>query len=114
MNFIDEYHFGKIIVNGMTYQKDIIIFPDYIQDQWWRVEGHNLQIFDLDSVISYKPEILFIGTGMYGLMRVDDQVIKKLKDAGINKIFVDKTKKICEEYNSEKVPQKIAALHLTC
>ena len=114
MNIIDKYQFGKIIVNGTTYQNDIIIFPDYVQDQWWRKKGHNLQISDLDSVINFKPEVLFIGTGMYGLMQVGDLVIKKLKDFGINKIFVDKTKKVCEEYNLEKVLQKIAALHLTC
>jgi len=114
MNTIDKYQFGKIFINGKTYQKDIIIFPDYVQDQWWREKGHNLQISDLDSVIHYKPEVLFIGTGMYGLMQVDDLVIKKLKDSGINKIFVDKTKKVCEEYNKEGSRKKAAALHITC
>ncbi len=113
-NTINKYQFGKIIVNDITYREDIIIFPDYVQDKWWREKGHNLQISDLDSVINYKPEVLFIGTGMYGLMQVDDLVIKKLKDSGINKIFVDKTRKVCEEYNLEKANQKIAALHLTC
>ncbi len=114
MNFIEKYKFGKITINGISYQKDIIIFPDYIQDQWWREEGHFLKISDLESVIHYKPYVLFIGTGMYGLMRVDDFVINKLKENGLKKVIVEKTKKACEEYNKEQTSKKVAALHLTC
>jgi len=114
MNIIDKYQFGKIIVNGTTYQNDIIIFPEYVQDQWWRKKGHNLQISDLDSVINFKPEVLFIGTGMVGLMRVDDFVIKKLKEKGIKKILVEKTNHACEVYNKEDSRKKVAALHITC
>jgi len=114
MNFIDEYQFGKIIVNSMIYQKDIIIFPDYVQNQWLREKGHNLQISDLDSVIKFKPEVLIIGTGMIGLMKVDNVVIKTLKEKGIKKILVEKTNHACELYNKEDSRKKVAALHITC
>jgi len=114
MNFIDEYQFGKIIVNNIIYQKDIIIFPDYVQSQWLREKGHNLQISDLDSVINFKPEILIIGTGMFGLMKVDNDVRKTLKEKGIKKILVEKTNHACEIYNKEGSKKKVAALHITC
>jgi len=114
MNIIEKYQFGRITINGLTYQKDIIIFPDHVQDQWWREKGHFLKITDLESVIHYKPDALFIGTGMYGLMHIDDSFINQLKENGIKKILIDKTKKICEEYNKEQLTKKVAALHLTC
>ncbi len=114
MNIIEKYQFGKIIINNLSYQKDIIIFPDYVQDQWWREKGHFLKLSDLESVIDYRPDILFIGTGMYGLMHVGDDVIKRLQEKGIKKILVEKTKKACEEYNKEETNKKVAVLHLTC
>ena len=114
MNVIEKYQFGGITINSLTYQKDIIIFPDHVQDQWWREKGHFLEISDLENVINYRPDVLFIGTGMYGLMRVDDILLKELKEKGIKKILVGKTKKVCEEYNKETTIKKVAALHLTC
>jgi len=114
--FIDNYQFGEIIINGISYHTDVIIFPDKIYDHWWRSKGHILDITDLELVIhyKYKPDILFIGTGMYGLMRVDKNFIQKIKEFGINRIVAGKTKTICEHFNKEKSPKKVAALHLRC
>ncbi len=114
MNMIEKYQFGKIIINGLTYQSDILVFPDHVQDRWWREQGHHLTLPDLESVIDYHPDVLYIGTGMYGLMHVNRLVVKQLKERGIKNIFINNTKKICEEYNKEKSPNKVAALHLTC
>lgn len=112
--FIENYQFGEITINDISYHTDVIIFPDKIHDNWWRSKGHFLGITDLEPVIHYKPEILFIGTGMYGLMKVDKNIIHQLKELGINHIDVGKTKIICEHFNKETSLKKIAALHLTC
>ncbi len=114
MNIIKKYQFGKIMIDDSIYQTDLIVFSDHIQENWWRENGHFLKITDLKSVIDYKPEVLIIGTGMYGLMRVDDFVIKKLKEQGIKKILVEKTNHACEKYNKEVSRKKAAALHITC
>ncbi|MFZ2331047.1 MAG: MTH938/NDUFAF3 family protein, partial [Atribacterota bacterium] len=106
--------FGKIIINGSIYNKDLIIFPDYIQNNWWRREGHFLRITDLEIIINYRPDILIIGTGMYGLMKVDNNLIQVLKDYNIKKVIVEKTKKACIYFNNETIQKKVAALHLTC
>ncbi len=114
MYTIERYQFGNIIISGSAYQSDIVIFPDHIQDHWWREKGHQLTLKDLENVIDYHPDVLYIGTGMYGLMRVDRLIINQLQEKCIKHIFFNKTNKICEEYNKEKTPNKIAALHLTC
>ena len=36
MLHIDEYSFGRISVSGKNYSADLIIFPDHIQENWWR------------------------------------------------------------------------------
>ncbi|HNR64864.1 MAG TPA: MTH938/NDUFAF3 family protein [Atribacterota bacterium] len=114
MNIIEKYQFGKITVNGSSYDKDLIIFPDFIQDNWWRREGHFLRITDLETIINYRPDILIIGTGMYGLMKVDNNLIQVLKDYNVKKVIVEKTKKACIYFNNETIQKKVAALHLTC
>lgn len=111
---IQKYQFGKIVVDSVCYQSDLIIFPDHIQDHWWRKEGHYLSIEDLSTVIEYQPDILVIGTGMYGLMKVDDLLIDDLRQKGIKDILVFKSRMACNEYNRLRELKKVIALHLTC
>jgi hypothetical protein len=114
MNVIEKYQFGKIIISGLSYYSDVIVFPDFVQDNWWREEGHFLKISDLESIIKYKPDSLIIGTGMYGLMNIENTLIQELNNYGIKNIIVAKTKEACEIYNKETSLKKVAALHLTC
>ncbi len=114
MYTIEKYQFGKVIINGLTYRTDIIIFPNVIQDKWWREEGHLLTIHDLEDVINSKPDVLIIGTGKYGLMKIDNNLIEELKNLDIKKVIIEKTKKACDYYNKESTLNKVAALHLTC
>jgi len=73
---IEDYSFGKIIINGKKYDSDLIIFKDHIYDSWWRKEGHNLCIDDIKEIIDIKPEVLIIGTGYFGLMKVPQELIE--------------------------------------
>lgn len=114
MRIIEKYQFGKIVVSGSVYNTDLIVFPDYVQDKWRRREGHLLKITDLETVINYHPEVLIIGTGMYGLMKIDKNLIEVLKDFNIKRVIIEKTKKACLYYNNETLQKKVAALHLTC
>ncbi len=111
---IEGYNFGEIIVNGKAYRADIIIFPDKVKPDWWRKEGHSLCIEDLEDVLKEKPEVLIIGTGAYGAMRVPDETLRVLRERGIE-VKVLPTKLACEEFNKLVDKKKVvAALHLTC
>jgi len=111
---IESYSFGQMTINGKKYNSDLIIFKDRINDSWWRREGHNLCIDDIKEIINEKPEIIIIGTGFSGLMKVSTDLIKYLESIGIETI-VTKTKDACDEYNKlYKKKKVIAAFHLTC
>lgn len=114
MNVIENYRFGYIVINGSSFHSDVIIFPEQVQDHWWRSQGHQLILTDLQTIIDYQPDSLFIGTGMFGFLKVENTLINQLKDRGIHHIVVDKTKKVCQKYNDERNSKKVAALHLTC
>jgi hypothetical protein len=111
---IEHYSFGSITIDGKTYTSDVIIYPGRVDSSWWRKEGHNLQIVDLTDVIKAKPDILVVGTGSSGAMRVPKDTISHLESKGIE-VHVERTDKAVEQFNklqSDKIV--IAALHLTC
>ena len=111
---IEHYSFGKITINGKTYTSDVIIYPGRVDSSWWRKEGHNLDIVDLTDVINAKPEVLIVGTGSSGLMKVPKDTISYLESKGIE-VHAALTEKAVELFNKlQKDKIIIAALHLTC
>jgi len=114
MNMINSYQFGVIVINGKKYTSDVIIFPDTIKDNWWRKSGHELCLKDIDEVMSGNPDVLIVGTGESGLMKVLPEVEQDANARGI-KLIVETTDKACETYNEVCHSQRaVAALHLTC
>ncbi|MCL6087454.1 MAG: MTH938/NDUFAF3 family protein, partial [Actinobacteria bacterium] len=84
---INSYSFGNIIIDGKRFTKDLIIFPDKINSNWGRESGHLLTQDDIAEILDYKPEVLIIGTGAHGFMKVDDKLKNKLKILGIEFII---------------------------
>ena len=111
---IDSYSFGQISIYGKIYNSDVIIFPDRVYDSWWRKEGHNLCLEDLEEIFVYSPEILIIGQGSPGYMQVPESVRLSIKSRGIS-LFVSGTENAVKEYNKTfGLKTAFAALHLTC
>ena len=114
---INDYSFGKITVDNKTYTSDVVMYPDKVDSKWWRKEGHYLQPADLTDIINAKPDILIIGTGASGVMKVPEETLKFVKSKGIE-VHTDITSRAVGLFNklvSEKPNKKIiAALHLTC
>lgn len=111
---IDSYEFGRIVVNGKAYDQDLIIFPDEVRSGWWRREGHELCVDDIREVIEEKPEVLVVGTGDSGLVKILDEVKDRLKKEKID-LIAKQTEEACALYNKLSPRRKVvAALHLTC
>ena len=111
---IDSYDFGTIIVDGKKYHSDVIIFADHVKPNWWRKDGHLLQMEDLDEILNEKPHTIIIGTGAYGAMKVSETVIKHLKEKNIN-VMIQNTYEAVETYNNLASKEGVVvALHLTC
>ena len=110
----DSYQFGCITIEGKNYQTDVLVYPDRIEDQWWRKEGHRLCLEDLKGVLGEQPDTLVVGTGYFGRMAIDPEVPEALEKQGIT-LIAHTTGKAWAEFNRLKDSQKVvAALHLTC
>jgi hypothetical protein len=111
---IDAYDFGRIVIDETVFTSDVVIFPDRVKAEWWRKDGHVLHIEDIESIVKEKPEVLIVGTGKYGIMRVLLQTREYIESNGIE-LIVEPTDKACEIYNEISPDKKaVAALHLTC
>lgn len=110
---IETYDFGKMSISGSSFTSDVIIFPEKVASPWWRKEGHFLQLEDIKNILDYRPEVLVIGTGYSGQMRVSAEVEAKLKELNIEYYIVD-SRKGTELYNSIEKQRKVGAFHLTC
>jgi len=111
---IDFYDFGRIVINGRQYTTDLIVFPDRVKDSWWRKEGHNLDIKDLDEAVQDNPEVLIVGTGYSGLMKVPAKTRGYVESKGIE-LIAQRTAEACKTFNRlVKSKKVVAALHLTC
>jgi len=111
---LDSYSFRTITIDGNKFLKDLIIFPEKINSSWRRKTSHLLSEDDITEILDYKPEVLIIGTGANGLMKVDDKVKEKLRSLSIE-FIIKKTSEAVNEYNRVYKDKKVfCAIHLTC
>ena len=111
---IESYSFGRMKVNGVTHTSDLIVFPDHVKSDWWRTEGHELHVEDLDEVLKAKPEILVAGTGYFGLMKDLPETESRLRAEEV-RLAAEKTGKAHKVYNSLSRPSRVVGVfHLTC
>jgi hypothetical protein len=111
---IESYNFGSITVDGETYTGDIKIVDGRVVAGWWRLEGHALAPADIEDILDARPDVLVVGTGDPGLMRVLPETEKRLEELGIL-LIARPTAEAVGVYNSMLGQRKTAfAAHLTC
>jgi len=112
---IDSYEFGRIVIDGVAYNNDCLILAGSVRPNWWRKQGHTLSIEDVQPIIEAKPQVLIIGTGTSGMMKVPAETHNFLTE---HKIEVEtlSTSRAVELFNklSAQGTNVAAALHLTC
>jgi hypothetical protein len=112
---ITDYRFGYIKIDGKQYSADLILLSDRIVEGWRRQEGHSLAPEDLKEVVSACPNILVVGTGNSGQMKVPEGTQRYLTDNGVE-LRVAKTADAVELFNQLrlKFSSVAGAFHLTC
>lgn len=112
---VKQYVFGKIVVDGKSYSRDIIITPKKIVSEWWRIEGHRLQLPDVEEYLDEDVDVVVIGTGYYGYMKVDRSVVEEFKKRG-REVYVADSRTAVEVYNKlvNEGKRVLLFIHLTC
>jgi len=111
---IEAYKFGSITIDGIVYKSDLKIVAGEVVPDWWRKEGHNLLLADIQDILQAKPEVLVVGQGDPGLMKVSDEVKARLKELGIE-LIAQPSREASETFNRVSPTRDAAfAVHLTC
>jgi hypothetical protein len=110
---IEGYSFGRVVVDGHEETADVIVLPDRVVRNWWRLDGHSLVLEDLDDVLDELPERLLIGTGADGRLHPDPVTLELLRERGIE-VEALPTDEAVRRYGELNPAATAAALHLTC
>jgi hypothetical protein len=106
-----------MVIKGKRYTSDVIVFPEKVMGGWWRREGHRIYVEDLMEILSHTPlpEVLVVGTGYSGLVKVMPEVENVLKARGI-KLMVQPTGEAYKTFNELLRSNRLVAgaFHLTC
>lgn len=110
---IEEYSFGRIVVDGKAYANDIKIFNGKVKPEWWRREGHRLYLEDMQDAIAEKPKTIVVGCGHSGVMKVMEEVREYCRDNNIELIELW-TGEAVKKFNEMAGPGVVGMFHLTC
>ena len=110
---LQDYSFGRIVVDGKEHDRDLIVLPGRVVANWWRRDGHSLALDDLQEVADDLPAKLILGTGAYGRLRPPAAVLEQLERRGID-VEVLHTADAVRRYSELDERRTAAALHLTC
>ncbi len=108
---IDSTCFGSIIVRGRKYESDVIIFWD--GEIIEREKSHNFSKGELQDILLKEPEIVVVGTGQSGLMKVDESAEILAGLEGV-KIVAKPTPQAIEEFNKLSGKKVAGIFHVTC
>lgn len=111
---IDGCRFGLVVVDGRRYSRDVVILPDRVIPNWWREEGHALAVADLQALLDDQLQVLVVGLGHMGRIRLLPETSDWLAKRGLE-VMAANTPAACEAYNRLRLERRVAAaLHLTC
>lgn len=112
---IEEYHFGFIKISEKEFSHDVQVFWDGEIKKWWRKEGHKVFVEDLKEALEKNPQAIVVGTGAFGVCKVDKSCEIFLKQREIE-FFFQKTSEAVKIFNQLlKEGKKVVGLfHLTC
>jgi hypothetical protein len=113
---IDRFRFGSVRIDGVHYSEDLVILGGVVHSPWWRTAGgHVFAPNDLANVIEAAPEVVCLGTGAVGMVKVEEATIEAFRKAG-TRVVIDRTGAVVEIFNRlvAEGREVAAALHLTC
>jgi hypothetical protein len=119
---IEAFEWGRFVVNGAVHSaegegvgKDICIIDGEVTP-WEARHGHRLEPDMVQIVLGMGIEILVIGIGVYGRIKVRNKTLKKIRADGVEEVLIEKTPDACKTFNEFFRQGKRVALlaHGTC
>ncbi len=102
---IEAFEWGRFTINGSTHSmegegvgKDICIVNGEVR-AWSARKGHTVKPHMLLPVLGEGVQVLVIGNGVYGKLKITQAGRKAIREGGIEELIVEKTPDACGVYN---------------
>ena len=119
---IERFEWGMFQINGRVHSmegegvgKDIFMLGREVH-AWKARKGHRLEPKMVPGTLKDDVDILVIGNGVNGALKVPKKTCKAIRAAGVIQLIIEPTPKACAIYNELVRQGKNAALlaHGTC
>ncbi len=110
---VDGTKFGEITIKGKPYDSDMVVYWNGKLE--YRDKEHVIEMGEFLKVAEHGPDILVIGTGQTGSLKITQEVKQMAEDRNIE-IYMDNTPKAIKIYNAfSGEGRKVAGIfHVTC
>ncbi len=110
---IDKFSFGKIKIKDKIYEDDVIVFWDGRVEE--KERSHLLTKKEIEDLMMEEPDVIVVGKGSSGLMRIEEGVEEILKEEGIELVEsnTDDAVKLFNDF-IRRGKKAIGVFHLTC
>jgi hypothetical protein len=109
MPMVQAFEYGQITIADKDYTEDILVFPNGDIELSNRTDEHEVKLEDIKALIKSKPEVLVLGLGTIGMVKVKPELKKKLSAQGIE-LHAYKSEKAIETYKDIRTQKSTAAL----
>ncbi len=108
---IDPTNFGEIVIDKKKY-RDVLIINTQVFDRNTD-DAHTISNNESGKLIENNPDVVIIGTGVFGGLKVEERIKEKIgKNA---ELIIMKTSHAAEKYNELTKNKRVnILLHSTC
>lgn len=105
--------FGEVEIDGEIFYSDMVIWWDGKKD--FREKEHTINYNEFLKLMQRKPEIIVVGVGHSGGIKILPEVEQGAEDRGVE-IFTEVSPKAAEMFNAFVADKKkvVAIIHTTC
>jgi len=109
---IDNAFFGSVSIDGKKYDYDLVISWDGEITE--KDRRHNFTKSELMDILMKEPDVVIIGTGFAGNVKIDPDAEIFAKIEGIDLMTLPTPIAISEFNKLSKRKKTVAVLHITC
>ena len=112
---IEAYSFGRMTIKGVTYGNEPLIIHGKVRRDWRRKTGHLVDIDDAREILSSDPDVVVLGKGESGMMKIDPSLREMLEKRGVE-LIEENTARAIHVFNRlwQEDRNVSAGFHLTC
>ena len=88
INTFSGYGAGYVVINQVRYDRNLVVFPDRIIENWRIENSERFTIDDFEEILTHQPEIILLGTGETQRFP-NPQLIRAMLNTGIGMEVMD-------------------------